>query len=58
VTPPPTEAPSVTPPPTATVAGATGTPGNGLALVVLALVFVAALAFGLARPLAARRARR
>ena len=58
VTPPPTEAPSVTPPPTATVAGATGTPGNGLALVVLALVFISALAFGLARPLAARRARR
>jgi hypothetical protein len=58
VTPTPTEAPSVTPPPTDTVAGTTGTPGNSLVLVVLALVFIAALAFGLARPLAARRARR
>jgi hypothetical protein len=45
----------VTPPPTDMVAGATGTPGNGPVLVVLALVFIAALAIGLARPRAARR---
>ncbi len=55
-----TPAVSTTPPPTSTLGstGDTSTPGSGLALGILALAFVSALGIGVARPLAARRARR
>ena len=55
-----TPAASMTPPPTSTLGstGDTSTPDSGLALGILALAFVSALGIGVARPLAARRARR